>query len=98
MTTPQTALPVADPTGPESEILGNFLRISGAYLFSCVYRDSLRAAYARHAAGDPVTEHEWRYRELLIREAVSLVRNEWEEGATGLAARIPDRETVRPEA
>ena len=65
MTTQQMAVPAADPTGPESEIISNFLRVSGAYLFSCVYRDSLRAAYVRHAASDPVAEHESRYRELL---------------------------------
>jgi hypothetical protein len=55
MTTSQTSLAAADST--ESEIICKFLRVSGAYLFSCAYRDSLRAAYMRHAASDPVAVH-----------------------------------------
>jgi hypothetical protein len=52
-------------SGPQSESqsIRSFLRVSRAYLFSCAYRDSLRAAYARHAAGDPIAEHELRYRQ-----------------------------------
>jgi hypothetical protein len=76
----------------ETEIISNFLRVSGAYLFSCAYRDSLRAAYARRAAEDAIAEHERRFRELLVREAVCLVRTQWEEDAALIAARIADRE------
>ena len=72
MSTPEQALPQPG-TQSESEIIRSFLRVSGAYLFSCAYRDSLRAAYARHAAEDPVSEHELRYRELLVGEAVRFV-------------------------
>jgi hypothetical protein len=64
-----------------------FLRVSGAYLFSCAYRDSLRAAYARRAAEDPLLEQEMRYRELVALEAVKLVRAEWREQACLLATR-----------
>jgi hypothetical protein len=60
----------------ETEIISNFLRVSGAYLFSCAYRESLRAAYARHAAEDAIAEHERRFRELLVCEAVCLVRTQ----------------------
>jgi hypothetical protein len=64
-----------------------FLRVSGAYLFSCVYRDSLRAAYARRAAQDPLLEQEMRYRELVALEAVELVRVQLHEQASLLETR-----------
>ena len=72
----------------------SFLRVSAAYLFSCAYRDSLRAAFARHAAGNPVMAHGLHYRELLVSEAVSLMRTDWEDAAV-LAARVPDHEIAR---
>lgn len=65
----------------------DFLRVSGAYLFSCAYRDSLRAAYARRAAENPLLEQEMRYRELVALEAVNLVRAEWYEQASILERR-----------
>ena len=71
----------------ETEIISNFLRVSGAYLFSCAYRDSLRAAYARRAAEDPLLAQEMRYRELVALEAVKLVGAQWHEQASLLAAR-----------
>jgi len=86
MSTPETAAAEVSITQTDSEIIGSFLRVSGAYLFSCAYRDSLRAAYARHAAGDALAEHEFRYREQLACEAIDLVRTEWLE-ASALAAR-----------
>ena len=73
----------------EMEIIRSFLRVSGAYLFSCAYRDNLRAAYVRRAAEDPLLEQEMRYRELVALEAVKLVRAQWCEEATFLAARRP---------
>ena len=45
ISTPETALSAPDQIGSETEIIRSFLRVSGAYLFSCAYRDSLRAAY-----------------------------------------------------
>jgi len=71
----------------ETEIISNFLRVSGAYLFSCAYRDSLRAAYARRAAEDPLFAQQMRYRELVALEAVKLVGAQWQEQASLLAAR-----------
>ena len=44
----------------ETEIISNFLRVSGAYLFSRAYRESLRAAYARRAAEDLLPAQEMR--------------------------------------
>ena len=92
MSTPEQALPESAAPDSEAEVIRSFLRVSGAYLFSCAYRDSLRAAYARHAAEDPITEHVQRFHELLVREAVCLVRTQWEEDAALIAARIADRE------
>jgi hypothetical protein len=74
--------------GDELELaIESFLRVSGAYLLSCAYRESLRAAYARRAAEDPLVEQEMRYRELVALEAVKLVRAEWHEQASVLATR-----------
>ena len=82
MSTPETAAPEVSTSQTESEIIGTFLRVSGAYLFSCAYRDCLRAAYARHAACDVLAEHEFRYLELLTCEAIELVRAEWRRRAS----------------
>jgi hypothetical protein len=65
MGTPETLPTETTGTESESESIRSFLRVSSAYLFSCAYRDRWRAAYARYAAGNPIMEHELRYRELL---------------------------------
>jgi hypothetical protein len=49
MSTPETAPPEDADAEQQSEIARGFLQLSAAYLFSGAYRDSLRAAFARHA-------------------------------------------------
>jgi hypothetical protein len=47
MRTLETPPPETAALESERESIRNFLRVSSAYLFSCAYRDSWRAAYAR---------------------------------------------------
>ena len=70
----------------QTEIVSAFLRVSAAYLFSCAYRASLRAAFARHAARSPVAEHALRYRLLLADEASDLMHTQIEDEMAALSA------------
>jgi len=73
----------------QSEIARKFLQVSAAYIFGCAYCASLRAAYVKSSARNPVSEYALRYRELIAREASVLMRTRFEEEATAFAATAP---------
>jgi hypothetical protein len=93
MSTPETALrdgeaPVAALHDSQADVVSNFLYVSAAYLFSCAYRESLRAAFARHAARNPVSEHSLRYRTLIAHEASALMHAQLEEEWAASSGRL----------
>jgi hypothetical protein len=61
------------------ETVSRFLQVSAAYMFGAAYCANLRAAFARSAPRDPVSEQALRYRELITREVSGLMRERLEE-------------------
>jgi len=64
--------------GADEEV-SRFLQASAAYLFGAAYCANLRAAFARRAARDPISDHALLYRELIAREASTLMQARLEE-------------------
>jgi hypothetical protein len=72
--------------GSEDDIARKFLQVSAAYMLGCAYCASLRAAFARSPARDPVSEHALRYCELILHEVSALMRIRLEEATATFAA------------
>jgi hypothetical protein len=70
------------------DAVSRFLQVSAAYLFGAAYCANLRAAFARNAARDPVSEHALRYRELIACEAAGLMQAQLEEERQRYAASV----------